>query len=65
MFVSAAASIYCIQFHWQFLITNYVFWLINILLRKFDALSKKYMKMIKTQFLMKSKQKKTKKVLRT
>ena len=38
-----------IQFHWQFLITNSGFWLINILLRKFNTSSKKEMKMIKAQ----------------
>ena len=41
---------YCILFHWQFLITYSGFWLINILLGKFDTSSKKEMKMIKSQF---------------
>ena len=31
----------CIQFHWQFLITNSGFWLVNMMLWKFDTLSKK------------------------
>ena len=35
------------QFHWQFLTTHSGFWLINILLRKFDNSSGKEMKMIK------------------
>ena len=38
-----------IQFHWQFLITNSDFWLVNILLQKFDTSSKNEMKMIKTR----------------
>ena len=38
-----------IQFHWQLETTNSHFWLVNILLRKFDTSSKKEMKMIKTQ----------------
>ena len=39
----------CIQFHWQFLITNSGFWLVNMLW-KFDTLSKKKeMVMIPTQ----------------
>ena len=37
------------QFHWQFLITYSGFWLVNILLQKFDTSSKKETKMIKTQ----------------
>ena len=39
----------CIQFHWQFLIISSDFWLVNILLRKFDTSSEKEMKMIITQ----------------
>ena len=46
---SPSQIVYNINFHWQFLITYSGFWLVNILLRKFDALSKKEMKMIKTQ----------------
>ena len=38
-----------IQFHWQLETTNSYFWLVNILLRKFETLSKKEIKMIKTQ----------------
>ena len=38
-----------IKFPWQFWTTNPSFWLVIILLRKFDASSKKEMKMIKTQ----------------
>ena len=40
-----------IQFHCQFLITNSRFWFVSILLRKFDASSRKEMKIIKTQIL--------------
>ena len=40
-----------IQFHWQLETINSRFWLVNILLRKFDTSSKKEMKMIKTQIL--------------
>ena len=47
------------QFHWQLETTNLRFWLVNILLRKFDTLSKKEIKMIKTNFMMKKKTKKT------
>ena len=32
---------YNIQFHWQFLITYSDFWLVNILLQKFDTASEK------------------------
>ena len=39
------------QFHWKFWTTNFCFWLVNILLPKFDTSSKKGMKMIKTQIL--------------
>ena len=39
------------QFHWNFWTTNSFFWLVNIHLRKFNTLSKKEMKMIKTQLL--------------
>ena len=42
-----------IQFHWQFWTMNSCFWLVNILLRKFDTSSKKEMKIIKTNFMMK------------
>ena len=37
-----------IHFQWQFIITIFGFWLVNILLLKFDTSSKKEMKMIKT-----------------
>ena len=40
-----------IQFRWQLETTNSRFWLVNILLQKFDTLSEKEMKMIKTQML--------------
>ena len=40
-----------IQFHWQLETTNSRFWLINILLRKFDTLSEKEMKITKTQIM--------------
>ena len=40
-----------IQFRWQFENTNSRFWLVNTLLRKFETLSKKEIKMIKTQIL--------------
>ena len=40
-----------IQFHRKLETTNSRFWLVNILLLKFDTLSKKEMKMIKTQIL--------------
>ena len=40
-----------IQLHWHLDTTNSRFWLVNMLLRKFDTLSKKEMKMIKTQIL--------------
>ena len=49
-----------IQLHWQFPITYSGFWLVNILLRKFDTSSKKEMKMIKTHtFLLKTNKTKT------
>ena len=38
-----------IQFQWQFLITNSGFWLVNILLCKFDTSSIKVIRMTKTQ----------------
>ena len=42
----------------KFLISKFGFWLVNTLLRKFDASSKKEMKMIKTLIsLMKNKKK--------
>ena len=41
----------CIQFHWQLETANSRFWLVNIMLRKFDTSSKKEMKMIKIQNL--------------
>ena len=40
---------YWIQFHWQILTTYSGFWLVNILLGKFNTSSKKEMKMIKIQ----------------
>ena len=52
-----------VQFHRQFLITNSCFWLVDILLRKFDNSSKKKekkkkeMKMIKTNFVIKNNKK--------
>ena len=46
-----------IQFHWKFWATNSCFWLVNTLLRKFDTSSKKDMKMIKTNFMMKNNKK--------
>ena len=46
-----------VQFHWQFLTTNSGFWLVNILVRKFNTSSKKEMKMIKSHFLMKNAEK--------
>ena len=50
-----------IQSHWRFLITYFGFWLVNILLRKFDTSSKKETKMIKTQpFCGKTKKKRQK-----
>ena len=49
--VSADQVIQCIQFHWQLETTNSRFWLVNILLPKFDTSSKKVMKIIKTQVL--------------
>ena len=49
------AKIFNLQFQWQFLIIYSSFWLVNILLRKFDASSKKEMKMIKNKnFLIKN-----------
>ena len=36
------------QFHWQLLITNSCFWLVNILLRKFETSSKKELMKSKT-----------------
>ena len=45
-------SLPSIQFHWQFLITNSCFWLVSILLRKFDTSSKMEMKMIKNTNVM-------------
>ena len=54
------------QFHWQLETTNSRFWLVNILLPKFDTLSKEEMKIIKAQILWwkktKRKKKNTKKV---
>ena len=47
--VDANVNILLHKFHWQFPITYCGFWLVNILLRKFDTSSKKEMKMIKTQ----------------
>ena len=41
------------QFHWQLETTNSRFWLVNILLRKFDTSSKRK-KMITTNFMMKN-----------
>ena len=38
------------QFHWQLETTNSRFWLVNILLRKFDTLSKKETKWEKRKF---------------
>ena len=38
-----------LQLHWQFLISSSCFWLVENLLRKFDTLSKKEMKVIETQ----------------
>ena len=49
------------QFHWPFLTTHSGFWLINILLRKFDNSSGKEMKMIKKK-IFDEKQKNAKKV---
>ena len=43
-----------IQFHWQLETINSRFWLLNILLRKFDISTKKEMKMTKTDFMMKN-----------
>ena len=42
---------FCIQFHWHLETTNSRFWLVNMLFLKFDTLSKKEIKMIKTQIL--------------
>ena len=44
-----------IQFHWQFFITYSGFWLVNILLPKFDTSSKKNEIDKNTNFLMKNK----------
>ena len=49
------------QFRWQLETTNSRFWFVNILLRKFDALSEKEMKMINTNFVMKNNKKMPKK----
>ena len=38
-----------VEFHWQFLITYYGFWLVNILLRKFSTSSRKEMRIIKNK----------------
>ena len=46
---SPSQIVFNITFHWQFRVTYSGFWLVNILLRKFDTLSKKESKMIKTQ----------------
>ena len=43
------AALLHIQFHWQFLIPYSGFWLVNILLQKFDTISKKEMKMKKSK----------------
>ena len=50
----------CIQFHWQFIITNSSYWLVSALLRKFDPLLRKEMKMIKTHAFWWKKKKKRK-----
>ena len=47
-----------IQFYWQFPMTSFGFWFVNILLQKFDISLKKSYK--KNFFLMKNKNKKTK-----
>ena len=52
------------QIHWQFLITNPGFWLVNILLRELDTLSLKEMKMIRTQFFHENKKKNAKNICR-
>ena len=46
-----------IQFYWQFLITSFGFWFVNILLRKFDISLKKSWNDKKTIFWWKTKQK--------
>ena len=43
--------LFFIQFHWQFWTTSSCFWLVNILLRKFDTSSKNDMKLNKTQIV--------------
>ena len=43
-----------IQFRWQLETTKSRFWLVNVRLPKFDTLSEKEMKMIKTHFVMKN-----------
>ena len=50
------------QFDWQFWITSSCFLSINILLQKIDTLSKKEMKMIKTQIYDEKQQKNVQKV---
>ena len=49
--LSHSFSFHYIQFYWQLETTNLRFWLVDMLLRKSDTLSKKEMKMIKTQIL--------------
>ena len=51
MDVICVSSLCIIQFHWHLETTNSRFWLVNILLRKFDTLLEKEMKMIKKQIL--------------
>ena len=46
-----------IQFRWHLYTTNSRFWLVNMLLWKFHTLSKKEIKMIKTNFMMKNSKK--------
>ena len=49
------------QFRWQFFIINSCFWLVNILLQEFDALSSKDRKTIKQQVYGQKQQNNTKK----
>ena len=55
VFWNVGRTYFSIEFHWQFLFTNSAFWLVNILLQKFDTSSKNK---IKAHIWMKKKKKK-------
>ena len=61
-FVLIAIFISSMQFHWQFLIAKSGFWLVNILLQKFDSLPEREMKMMKKQVFWWRRSKNAKKV---